>query len=77
MDLMSLLQGHLTPEVINQMSQETGAAPEQTATAAQGVLSTLLGGLAKNAQGGGADGLLSALDRDHDGSILVGAAADS
>ncbi len=70
MDLMSLLQGHLTPEVINQMSQETGAAPEQTATAAEGVLSTLLGGLAKNAQGGGADGLLSALDRDHDGSIL-------
>ena len=70
MDLMSLLQGHLTPEVINQMSQETGAAPEQTATAAQGVLSTLLGGLSKNAQGGGADGLLSALDRDHDGSIL-------
>ena len=70
MDLMSLLQGHLTPEVINQMSQETGAAPEQTATAAQGILSTLLGGLAKNAQGGGADGLLSALDRDHDGSIL-------
>ena len=70
MDLMSLLQGHLTPEVINQLSQETGAAPEQTATAAQGILSTLLGGLAKNAQGGGADGLLSALDRDHDGSIL-------
>ena len=70
MDLMSLLQGHLTPEVINQMSQETGAAPEQTATAAEGILSTLLGGLAKNAQGGGADGLLSALDRDHDGSIL-------
>ena len=70
MDLMSLLQGHLTPEIINQMSQETGAAPEQTATAAEGVLSTLLGGLAKNAQGGGADGLLSALDRDHDGSIL-------
>ena len=47
MDLMSLLQGHLTPEIINQMSQETGAAPEQTATAAEGVLSTLLGGLAK------------------------------
>ena len=70
MDLMSLLQGHLTPEVINQMSQETGAAPEQTATAAEGILSTLLGGLAKNAQGGGAEGLLSALDRDHDGSIL-------
>jgi hypothetical protein len=70
MDLMGLLQGYLTPDVINQMSQETGAAPEQTQMAAQGALSTLLGGLAKNAQGGGAEGLLSALDRDHDGSIL-------
>ena len=71
MDLMSLLQGHLTPEVINQLSQQTGAAPEQTATAAQGVFSTLIGGLAKNASNeGGASGILSALDRDHDGSIL-------
>ena len=70
MDLMSLVQGYLTPDVINQMSQETGASPEQTNVAAQGAISTLLGGLAKNAQGGGAEGILSALDRDHDGSIL-------
>ena len=70
MDLMGLLQGYLTPDVINQMSQETGASPEQTEVAAQGALSTLLSGLAKNAQGGGAEGILAALDRDHDGSIL-------
>lgn len=70
MDLMSLLKGHLTPDVISQMSQETGAPPEQTAIAAEGVLSTLLSGLSKNAHGEGAQGLLSALDRDHDGSIL-------
>lgn len=68
---MSLLQSQLTPEVINQLSQQTGAAPEQTSTAAQGVFSTLLGGLAKNANSeSGASGILSALDRDHDGSIL-------
>lgn len=67
---MGMLQGYLTPEVISQMSQETGASPEQTQVAAQGALSTLLGGLAKNAQGGGADGILAALDRDHDGSVL-------
>jgi hypothetical protein len=70
MDLMSLLQSQLTPEIIGQLSQQTGAAPAQTATAAEGVFSTLLGGLAKNAAGGGAEGILGALDRDHDGSIL-------
>ena len=57
MDLLELLKGQLTPEVIGQLSQETGAAPEQTNAAAQGVLSTLLSGLSKNAQGGGADGI--------------------
>jgi hypothetical protein len=71
MDLMSLLQGHLTEDVVNQLSQQTGAAPEQTATAAQGIFSTLISGLAKNASTeNGASGILSALDRDHDGSIL-------
>lgn len=71
MDLMSLLQGHLTEDVVNQLSQQTGAAPEQTATAAQGVFSTLISGLAKNASTeNGASGILGALDADHDGSIL-------
>ena len=70
MDLMSLLQSQLTPEIIGQLSQQTGAAPAQTATAAEGIFSTLIGGLAKNAAGGGAEGILGALDRDHDGSVL-------
>ncbi len=71
MDLMNLLQSRLTPEVINQLSQQTGAAPEQTAIAAQGVFSMLLSGLANNSSSeSGATGILSALDRDHDGSIL-------
>ncbi len=71
MDLMSLLQSQLTGDVVNQLSQQTGAAPEQTATAAEGIFSTLLSGLAKNASTeGGANGILSALDRDHDGSVL-------
>jgi hypothetical protein len=71
MNLMDLLKGQLTPEVIAQMSQQTGASHQETATAAEGVLSTLLGGLAKNAQTPqGASGILGALDRDHDGSIL-------
>jgi hypothetical protein len=71
MNLLELMQGQLTPEVINQLSQQTGAAPEQTEVAAQGVLSTLLGGLSKNAQSPeGAGGIMAALDRDHDGSVL-------
>jgi hypothetical protein len=71
MNLLELMQGQLTPEIINQLSQQTGAAPEQTEVAAQGVLSTLLGGLSKNAQSPeGAGGILAALDRDHDGSVL-------
>ena len=70
MDLMSLLQSQLTPEIIGQLSQQTGAAPAQTATAAEGIFSTLIGGLARNAAGGGAEGILGALDKDHDGSVL-------
>ena len=71
MDLMSLLQGHLTEDVVNQLSQQTGAAPEQTATAAEGIFSTLISGLAKNASTeGGAAGILGALNNSHDGSVL-------
>lgn len=71
MNLLELMQGQLTPEIINQLSQQTGAAPQQTEVAAQGVLSTLLGGLSKNAQSPeGAGGIMAALDRDHDGSVL-------
>ena len=70
MDLMSLLKGQLTDGVLNQLSQQTGASPDQTATAAEGVFSTLLSGLAKNASGGGAEGILNALTQHHDGSVL-------
>jgi hypothetical protein len=70
MDLMSLLKDQLTPEMIAQLSQQTGAAPAQTATAAEGVFSTLLGGLAKNASGGGAEAILGALNKDQHGSAM-------
>jgi hypothetical protein len=68
MDLMSLLKDQLTPEMIGQLSQQTGAAPAQTATAAEGIFSTLLGGLAKNAAGGGAEAILGALTKDNHGA---------
>ncbi|MBL7798172.1 MAG: DUF937 domain-containing protein [Saprospiraceae bacterium] len=71
MDLMSLLQNQLSDDVLDQLSQQIGAPKEQTASAANGIFATLVGGLANNATNeGGLSSLMSALDRDHDGSIL-------
>jgi hypothetical protein len=71
MNLMDILQGQLSDEMIGQMSQHIGAEPQQTAAAAQGIFGTLLGGLANNANSeNGLSALGGALDRDHDGSIL-------
>jgi hypothetical protein len=71
MNLMDVLQGQLSDDMIGQLSQHIGAEPQQTASAAQGVFATLLGGLANNASSeSGLSSLMSALDRDHDGSIL-------
>ena len=72
MDLMDLLQGQLSGGMIDQLSQSLGGAEkEQTAKAASGITSVLMSALAKNAASPeGASALSSALDRDHDGSIL-------
>ncbi len=71
MDLMGLLQGQLSDAVLSQLSNQIGGDKEQTASAANGVLQTLLGGLAKNAAGGGADAIANTLDTHHaDGGIL-------
>ena len=70
-NLMDLLQGHLSPQVINHLSQQVGADPDQTQDATQGIMAALLGGLAKNASTpDGAQALNTALEKDHDGSIL-------
>lgn len=71
MNLMEVLQGQLSNEVLGQISDQIGAQPEQTASAASGIFASILGGLANNtAQEGGLSSLAGALDRDHDGSIL-------
>lgn len=71
MDLMELLQGQLGDGLIDQLAGQIGGEKEQTSTAVNGALSALLSGISKNvAQPEGAQGLLSALERDHDGSIL-------
>lgn len=71
-NLMELLQRQMTPQMISQLSQKIGGADqEQTAMAANGILSALTGALAKNASTDqGVRSLNDALDRDHDGGIL-------
>jgi hypothetical protein len=71
MNLMDILQGQISDEMLGQLSDHIGAAPEQTAQATNGIFATLLGGLANNASSeGGLSALGAALDRDHDGSML-------
>ena len=64
MDLMGLLQGQLSEGMLDQLSQQIGGADQQqTAAAASGIISTLMGGLAKNASSQeGASALSNALD---------------
>jgi len=71
-NLMDILQSQLTDDVIGQLSRQIGGVePSQTKAATSGILTTLLGALAKNASSiQGAQALDSALERDHDGSIL-------
>ncbi len=69
---MTTLQSQLSDSILQQLSQQVGAPPAQTASAANGIFAALLGGLAGNAASSqnGLQSLMMALDRDHDGSIL-------
>lgn len=71
-NLFDLLKGQLDDNMIDQLGNQIGGADrQQTATATQGIMSALLSGLAKNAASPeGAASLNSALERDHDGSLL-------
>ena len=71
-NLFDLLHGQLDENVVSHLSNQIGGAShEQTATATQGIISTLLSGLAKNASTPeGAVSLNNALERDHDGGLL-------
>ena len=72
MDLSNLIQSQLTDGLIDQLSSQLGGADRaQTTAAATGVLSTLMGAMARNASTpDGAAALNNALERDHDGGIL-------
>ncbi|MBK9565852.1 MAG: DUF937 domain-containing protein [Saprospiraceae bacterium] len=72
MDITDLLQGPMKDIIINQVGQQLGLGnQQQTNSAVDGVLATIMNAVAKNASTPeGAGGLMAALDRDHDGSIL-------
>ena len=72
MNVVELLQGRMDPALISQLTRQIGAASDdQTEAAVSGIISSLVTGLSKNAQQpGGAAALVSAVDRDHDGSLL-------
>ncbi|MFT5512910.1 MAG: hypothetical protein ACI8SE_001309 [Bacteroidia bacterium] len=53
------------------MANKIGANKQQTTTALEGIVPTMLGAMSNNSQNeSGASGLLGALDKDHNGSIL-------
>lgn len=69
--LYEQIQQQLKPETISQIADQIGASPAQTQAAVSAAVPMLLGGLARNsATPQGAAGLLGALERDHDGSLL-------
>jgi len=72
MDLMSLLQGQISDNVVDYLSNQVGTQDkEKTQIATSSIVSTLIGALAKNASTPeGAQSLNNALERDHDGGIL-------
>lgn len=72
MDLMDLLQGQLSDNMVGFLGNQVGVEDKQkTQIAATGIVSTLIGALANNASTpDGARALNNALERDHDGSIL-------
>ena len=71
MNLTGILNDALGGNTVSQISQAIGADEGTTSNAIQSALPMLLGGLANNSSTeGGASGLLGAIDRDHDGSVL-------
>lgn len=71
MDLTQLLMSQLGEGGLSAIAGKIGANNDQTANALGGIVPTLLGAMTKNSENkDGANGLLGALDRDHDGSIF-------
>lgn len=70
MDITKVLLDQLGNGGLDQIASSVGMNKQQTGSAMGALVPVLLGAMSNNAKSGGADGLLGALDRDHDGSIL-------
>jgi hypothetical protein len=71
MDITQLIMSQLGDNGLESIAKSIGANKEQTTNALGGVVPSLLGAMTKNTNSKeGAQGLLGALDRDHDGSIF-------
>ncbi len=69
--LFDQLTQHVNTDTIGQIASQIGATPGQTQAAVSAAMPMLLGALARNsATPQGAAGILGALERDHDGSLL-------
>jgi len=69
--LLQILQQQLDDKALGALQQQTGADSGQVQSAVQAALPMLLGALANNAsKPEGAQGLWSALAKDHDGGLL-------
>jgi hypothetical protein len=72
MNILELLQGQMGPQVLEQLGRQIGVQDtRQVQAASNGILQTVLTALNRNtATPGGLNALVSALDRDHDGSVI-------
>jgi hypothetical protein len=71
MSLLDIVQQHLGPEQIQQISQHLGTDPETTSNAIAAALPMIVGGMAHTAQQpGGASAIQSAVDAHGAGGIL-------
>ena len=70
-NLTSVLMKSLGQGGLEMMAQKAGVESNQAASALEGIIPSILGGMAKNTrEETGAGSLLNALDKDHDGSVL-------
>lgn len=70
-NVLQELMSQFGDKELEAVSQKTAIDKSQASSALEGIMPTLLGAMASNTQTeGGAYSFLSALDRDHDGSVL-------
>lgn len=72
MNITDLFQGPMKDIIVSQMSQQMGVEDtQQTQSAVEGIMGTLLNAVTNNAASeAGQQGLMNALEKDHDGSII-------